>query len=54
MVKRYGEDAATQAALRADELMAEGAVEGAASRRRIVTTIEQLQAEKPAEGETFQ
>lgn len=50
MVKRYGEDAGMEAANRSDELLAEGDVDGAATWRRIVTAIEQLQAGAPAKG----
>ena len=47
MVKRYGEDAATEAAKRADELFDEGDVEGCATWRRILEAIEGLSAMEP-------
>ena len=43
MVKRYGEHAAIQAGMRADELLAEGDVDGAASWPAIIRTIEEVQ-----------
>jgi triphosphoribosyl-dephospho-CoA synthetase len=43
MVKRYGEDAAIQAGMRADDLLAEGDVDGAATWRAIIRAIEELQ-----------
>ena len=43
MVKRHGDDAAIQAGMRADELLAEGDVDGAATWRAIIRAIEELQ-----------
>jgi hypothetical protein len=51
MVKRYGDDAGTQVAMRADQLGAEGEPDGAATWQRIMKATERLQAQKPAEGE---
>ena len=51
MVKRYGADAMTEAAQRADALLEEGAWHGALTWRRILDAIKQLQASKPAEDE---
>jgi hypothetical protein len=52
MVKRYGADAAVEAAARADELLDEGDVDGARVWwQRIANAIDRLQAETPAEGE---
>ena len=51
MVKRYGADAAVQAAVRTDELLDEGAVDGAEVWECIGNAIERLLAEVPAEGE---
>jgi hypothetical protein len=51
MLKRYGNDAAVEAAARADEMLDESDVDGARDWQRITNAIEQLQAEKPAEGE---
>jgi hypothetical protein len=43
MVKRYGEDAAIQAGMRADELLVEGGIGGAATWLAITRAIEKLQ-----------
>ena len=43
MVRRYGDDATVQAAQRADELLDQGDIDGAATWRRIVKAIEVLQ-----------
>ncbi len=40
-----------EAAARADQLLAEGDMAGAATWHRILGAIERLQAQKPAEGE---
>jgi len=50
MVKRYGEDAAIQAAIRADELLAEGDVDRAATWRAIMRAIEELLRAAPRGG----
>ncbi len=47
MVKRYGEDAATEAEFRADELLIEGDAEGRAIWRRIVGAVEGLSGTEP-------
>ena len=47
MVKRYGEDAATEAAMRADELLDEGDMDGCAVWKRIMRAAEQLLAMEP-------
>ncbi len=47
MVKRYGEDAATEAAKRADELFDEGDAEGHAIWRRIMEAVEGLSGTEP-------
>jgi len=52
--ERYGADAAVQPAARGEDLLDEGDVDGAGTWRRIANAIDQLQAEKPAEGEALQ
>ena len=52
MIRRHGNDAPFEAAQRADQLLAEGDIEGAAVWQRIVKAIERLQVEKPAKSET--
>ena len=47
MIKRYGEDAATEAESRADQLLAEGDAEGYAIWRRIMEAVEGLSAMEP-------
>ena len=42
-MKRYGTDAALEAGMRADALLAEGDVEGVATWRAIIRAIEELQ-----------
>jgi hypothetical protein len=51
MVRRYGDDAAMEAAQRADQLTADGDTLGAAVWRRVVSAIEELAREVPREGE---
>lgn len=49
MVRRHGEDATIEAAMRSDELLDQGDMDGAATWRRIITAIEQLQSTDPAD-----
>ena len=42
-IRQHGEDAAVQAAMRADELLNEGSIDGAATWQRIVRRINELQ-----------
>jgi hypothetical protein len=51
LLKRYGADAAAQAAQRADELFAEGDSDGHAIWKRILAAVGALTRNKPAEGE---
>ena len=51
MVKRYGDDAGTQAAMRADDLASSGDTDGAAVCRRIGGAVEALLRPVPAEGD---
>ena len=51
MVKRYGDDAAIQAASRADDLLAEGDLDEASIWRAILRAVEELQRQKPLKGE---
>ena len=50
MVKRYGADAAAHSAMRADERLAVGDLDGQATWMRIVRAIEQLQSGEPGPG----
>ncbi len=47
MVKRYGDGAATEAAMRADEFLDQGNLDGKWLWMRIMQTIEELQRERP-------
>ena len=47
MIERYGDDAATEAADRADELFDEGDLEGCAVWKRIKCAAEKLLATEP-------
>lgn len=47
MIDKHGDDAPIQAAMRADELMAAGDMDGRAIWFRIVRAIEELQATAP-------
>ena len=46
LIKQHGEDAPIEAAMRADELMEAGDMEGEAVWLRIVKAIEELQSEE--------
>ena len=46
LIDRRSEDAAIEAGVRADELLAEGDVDGAATWRAIILAIEELQRAK--------
>jgi hypothetical protein len=50
-MKRYGDDAAVKAAMRADALLAKGDAEGFHVWQRIVAAINELSREKPGTGE---
>ena len=51
MVNQYGDGAATEAALRADVYLDEGNLDGKLLWMRITQAIEELQRERPREGE---
>ena len=51
MVKRYGDGAATEAAMRADEFLDQGIKDGKRVWMRIMQAIEELQRERPGDGE---
>ncbi len=51
MVKHYGDSAATEAAMRADEFLDQGIINGQRLWIRIVQAIEELQRERPGDGE---
>jgi hypothetical protein len=51
MMRRYGDDAAMEAAQRADKLMADGDMHGATVWRRVASAIEELAREVPRRDE---
>ena len=54
IVKRYGEDAALEAAKRADDLLEAGDMDGCAIWKQIVAAVEDLQRTKPRSNEAVQ
>ncbi len=50
LIERYGDDAPIEAAMRADELMEAGDMEGRAVWLRIVKAVEELLSEERPEG----
>ncbi len=51
LIKRHGEDAPIHAAMRADELLDKGDLDGAAVWRRVLRAVEELQGTEPKPGE---
>ncbi len=51
LIKRHGQDAPIQAAMRADELLEKGDLDGAAVWRRVLRAVEELQDTAPKSGE---
>ena len=51
MIEGYGDGAATEAAMRADEFLDQGSLDGKRLWMRIMQTIEELQRERPRDGE---
>ena len=51
MIKRYGNGAATEAAMRADEFLNQGNLDGKRLWMRIMQAIEELQRKRPRDGE---
>ena len=47
LVDLYGDDATIHAAMRADKLLAQGDMDGAAVWRQVITAIKELQNMKP-------
>ena len=47
MIKRYGADAASEAAMRADEMLDDGDIDGCAVWRRIMLAVEGLSGMEP-------
>ena len=51
LVKRHGEDAPIEAAMRADALLDAGDLDGLAVWRQIVAAVNEIQREEPLAGE---
>ncbi len=51
LIDQHGDEAPIHAAMRADELLDAGDLDGAAVWRRIIRAIEELQRTDPGEGE---
>ena len=51
LVDQHGEDAGLEAAMRADNMFEKGAMAGAATWRRIVKAVEELQRQERRPGE---
>jgi hypothetical protein len=51
LLKRHGADAEVAAAMRADELLAGGDIEGCAVWKRILAAVTELSRTAPADGE---
>ena len=54
MIRRYGDDAAAQAAMRGDELLDKGDLDGMLVWHAIISAIRRLQAMAPAGDEVLQ
>jgi hypothetical protein len=50
MIRRYGNDAATELAQRADTFASEGDLAGSVAWRRVMRAVEEMQQEMPLEG----
>ncbi len=51
LVKQHGEDAPIEAAMRADAMLDKGDLDGAATWKRILKAVEDLQGTEPKPGE---
>jgi hypothetical protein len=51
LIKQHGQDAPIHAAMRADELLEAGDLEGCAVFKRVLRAVEELQRTEPASGE---
>ena len=51
LIKQHGRDAQIEAAMRADELLNKGDLEGYAVWKRVVRAVEELLRSEPIEGE---
>ena len=54
LIRKHGEDAAIEAAMRTDAMLDKGNLDGYAVWKRIVRAVEEIQRAEPAPGETTQ
>ncbi len=54
LIREHGEDAPTQAAMRADAMLEKGDLEGCAVWKRVVKAVEELQSEERPPGVSVQ
>ncbi len=54
LIQRYGEDAEIEAAMRADAMLEAGDIDGQRVWQRILKAVDELQRNKPDQGETIQ
>ena len=50
LIKRHGEDAEIHAAMRHDEQLDQGDIDGAMVWKRVLAAVKEFQAEEPGEG----
>ncbi len=53
LVKRYGEDAALEAAQRADALLEKGCLDGQRVWQRVLAAVKEIQRQEPREDEAL-
>ena len=51
LIKQHGEDAVIHAAMRHDELLDQGDIDGVMVWKRVLAAVKEFQAEGPGEGE---
>ncbi len=51
LVKRYGEDAAIEAAMRADAMLEKGSLDGQRVWKRVLAAVQEIQRQELREGE---
>ena len=51
LVKHYGEDAAIEAAQRADAMLEKGSLDGQRVWKRVLVAVKEIQRQEPREGE---
>jgi hypothetical protein len=54
LIREHGEDAALEAAMRADAMLDKGDLEGYVMWKRVLRAVEEMQRESPRDGEQYQ